>query len=359
MATMKRKATINDVARVAGVSKGLVSFALNDRPGVSAETRDRILAVARELDYRPSVSARSLSTRTSYAFGLVIARDPEILGADPFFPSFIAGVERVLTTEGRALVLSVVSDEQHEATVYRTLAADARVDGVFLTDLRHDDPRLALLQELGMPAVTLGRPATSRAQESADPSLTGPSPFPAVVLDDTEGVAALAQHLLDLGHRRIAHVTGPRRMQHATRRGEAFARTLDAAGVASDLVLETDFTAAAGASATDRLLALADAPTAIVYGNDPMAIAGIGIAHERGLRVPDDLSVAGFDDSELARYVYPSLTSVRTDPLSWGESAARMLLRLLAEGHADDIELEPAHVVVRASTGPVRTRATA
>ncbi|MCS5735927.1 LacI family DNA-binding transcriptional regulator [Herbiconiux daphne] len=341
---MKRKATINDVAKAAGVSKGLVSFALNDRPGVSAENRDRIRDIAQALDYRPSVSARSLSTRTSYALGLVIARDPEILGADPFFPSFIAGVERVFLHEGRALVLSVVGDEQHEATVYRTLAADARVDGVFLTDLRHDDPRIPLLHELGMPAVTLGRPEGGAGSE--------PRPFPVVTLDDTPGIVAVTQHLIDLGHRRIAHVIGPHRMLHASRRNAAFAQTLAAAGLPADLVVETDFTAEQGASATGRLLDLADRPTAIVYGNDPMAIAGIGLAHERGLRLPDDLSITGFDDSELARYVYPALTSVRTDPLRWGEAAARVLLQLVAEGSAADVDLEPARVVTRASTGP-------
>lgn len=342
---MKRKATITDVAKAAGVSKGLVSFALNDRPGVSPETRDRILGVARELDYRPSVSARSLSTSTSYAVGLVIARDPEIISADPFFPSFIAGVERVLLTEGRTLVLSVVGDDDHEATVYRTLAAGQRVDGVFLTDLRRDDPRIPMLQELGLPAVTLGHPDTDAAH-----------PFPSVALDDTPGTVATVRHLLDFGHRRIAHVIGPRAMLHASRRRTAFEDTLRDAGLEPDpaLVIETDFTAAQGAAATTALLQRADPPTAIVFGNDPMAIAGLGVAHERGLSVPRDLSITGFDDSELARYVYPSLTSVRTDPLRWGEAAARTLLHLVADGHAADVDLDPAHLVVRTSTGPVR-----
>ncbi|MGD8193769.1 LacI family DNA-binding transcriptional regulator [Herbiconiux sp. P18] len=349
---MKRKTTITDVARAAGVSKGLVSFALNDRPGVSPDTRDRILDVARELDYRPSLSARSLSTRTSYALGLVIARDPEILGADPFFPSFIAGVERVLSAEGRALVLSVVGDDAHEETVYRTFASDSRVDGMFLTDLRHDDPRIPLLQSLGMPAVTLGDPAAG-GPDAGGPARDG-HPYPSVVLDDTPGVVALAHHLVGLGHRRIAHVIGPRRMMHATRRDAAFAATLAASGVPAPLVVETDFTAAEGAAATDRLLALAEPPTAIVFSNDPMAIAGIGVAHERGLQVPRDLSIAGFDDSELARYVFPSVTSVRSDPLVWGEQAARTLLELIATGSADDLELPPARLVERASTGPVR-----
>ncbi|GAA2224899.1 LacI family DNA-binding transcriptional regulator [Herbiconiux moechotypicola] len=336
------KPTITDVARAAGVSKGLVSFALNDRPGVSARSRDHILRVARELGYRPSVSARSLSTSTSYACGLVIARDPEIISADPFFPSFIAGVERVLVAEGRALVLSVVGGDEHEDAVYRTLAADKRVDGVFLTDLRRDDPRIPLLAELGLPAVTLGR--------------TPGSPFPAVALDDTPGTAAATQHLIEQGHRRIAHVIGPLRMMHAQRRHAAFAATMAAAGLDAGLVEETDFTAAHGAAATARLLDLANPPTAIVYDNDPMAIAGLGVAHERGLRVPGDLSITGFDDSEIARYVYPALTSVRSDPQLWGEAAARSLLAAIADRDpVADVDLPPAHLVVRASTGPVST----
>jgi DNA-binding LacI/PurR family transcriptional regulator len=362
---MKRKATITDVAKAAGVSKGLVSFALNDRPGVSPETRDRILGVARDLDYRPSVSARSLSTSTSYAVGLVIARDPEIISADPFFPSFIAGVERVLLTEGRTLVLSVVGDDDHEATVYRTLAAGQRVDGVFLTDLRRDDPRIPMLQELGLPAVTLGHPGTGQPgaggpgtgdRGAGQPGAGEANPFPSVSLDDTPGTVAAVRHLLDLGHRRIAHVIGPHAMLHASRRRAAFEATLREAGLEPDpaLVVETDFTAAQGAAATTALLERADPPTAIVFGNDPMAIAGLGVAHERGLTVPGDLSITGFDDSELARYVYPSLTSVRTDPLRWGEAAARTLLRLVADGHAADVDLDPAHLVVRTSTGPVR-----
>ncbi|QJU55081.1 LacI family DNA-binding transcriptional regulator [Herbiconiux sp. KACC 21604] len=349
------KPTITDVARAAGVSKGLVSFALNDRPGVSAETRSRILEVARELDYRPSLSARSLSTSTSYAVGLVIARDPEILSADPFFPAFIAGVERVLSAEGRALVLSVVRGDDDEEAVYRSLAADKRVDGVFLTDLRDGDPRVPLVGALGLAAVTLGRTGDSTA-------------FPAVVLDDTAGTRAAVAHLVEHGHRRIAHVVGPHRMMHAQRRHAAFREAMASAGlpVVDELVVETDFTAAQGASATARLLDLADPPTAIVFDNDPMAIAGLGVAHERGLRIPDDLSITGFDDSELARYVYPALTSVRSDPLLWGEAAARALLVAIssrangtaaaasAAASVPDIELDPAHLVVRASTGPAR-----
>jgi len=330
------KVTIADVAREAGVSKGLVSFALNDRPGVSAETRSRILQVAGALGWTPSLRARSLSSKRSFALGLVIARDPEVLGSDPFFTSFIAGVETILAPEGLALVLSVVPDETTELQTYRTLVADGRVDGVFLSDLRQDDPRIPCLSELGLPAVTLGRPDQ-------------PTPFPSVSIDDTNGIAESVRHLAGLGHRRIAHVAGSAAMLHGSRRREAFTTAMRAAGIGDGQVVETDFSIAAGADATRRLLSQPEPPTAIVFANDPMAIAGIGVAQEMGVRVPDDLSVTGFDDIEFARHVYPALTTVGATPMVWGRAAAATLLDLIRNGRADDVELPAARLIVRGS----------
>ncbi|MDQ3664741.1 MAG: LacI family transcriptional regulator, partial [Actinomycetota bacterium] len=148
--------TINDVARAAAVSKGAVSFALNDRPGLAPATRSRILDVARELGWSPNVGARALSVSKSLAVGLVIARPPETLGADPFFPTFIAGVEAVLSDEGYALLLQVTPRHDREGESYRRLSDGRRVDGVFVTDLHVDDPRPAMLAELGLPAVIVG-----------------------------------------------------------------------------------------------------------------------------------------------------------------------------------------------------------
>ncbi len=335
-----RKPTILDVAREARVSKTLVSFALNDRPGVSPETRDRILEVASRIGYSRSVLARSLSTNRSYAVGLVMARDPQVIAADPFFPSFIAGVERVLSERGLVLVLSFVESVEAEAASYRTLAADRRVDGVLVTDLREDDPRPALLAELGLPAVTLGRVAGSVS--------------PAVVMDDTDGITQAVAHLVEAGHRDIAHVAGPTHLLHGARRRAAFVAACEAAGISGDRVMETDFSAGRGAEATERLLDSTVPPTAIVFANDPMAIAGMGVAHSRGLRLPDDLSVTGFDDSDIAAHVYPALTSARTRPARWGEAAAGALLDLIENGSAADVDLEPAGLVVRKSTAPPR-----
>jgi DNA-binding LacI/PurR family transcriptional regulator len=335
----RAKPTISDVARRAGVSKGLVSFVFNDRPGVSSQTRERILAAASELGWTPSVSARSLSSRTSFALGLVIRRDARVIAADPFFPAFMAGVESVLTGAGRVLVLSVVPDRESEERTYRTLVAEDRVDGVFLTDLRHADPRVILLQQLGLPTVTIGHPGTA-------------GPFPVVNLDDSEGITQAVQHLVELGHREIAHVAGDPEMLHGTRRAESFARALGLARLDGSRVVTTDFSAEGGAAATRALLDAPVRPTAIVYANDPMAIAGLGVLHARGIRVPYEVSVIGFDGIEMGQYVYPALTTVVADPEAWGAAAATTLLALIADGRARDVELPPARLLPRDSTAP-------
>ncbi|WP_020392959.1 LacI family DNA-binding transcriptional regulator [Kribbella catacumbae] len=334
----KKGPTIADVATRAGVSKGAVSFALNGRPGLAQATVDRILAAADELGWRPSNRARSLSVSKAFALGLVITRDPAVLSSDPFFPAFIGGVESVLAPRGQALVLQVVSPGEDEEAGYRRLARDGRVDGVFLSDLRHDDPRIDLLTSLGLPAVTLNRP-------------DGPSPFPAVCLDDRPGTIAVVQHLLELGHRRIAHVAGPQTFVHATARADAFVSALAEAGLQPAAIEVSDFTAVGGIEATKRLVALPKPPTAIVYANDRMAIAGLGAAQQAGLTVPDDLSVAGFDDSELAEFVHPGLTTVRADPYRFGEAAAQTLNQLIdGDSGVPDVELPPARLIIRRST---------
>jgi DNA-binding LacI/PurR family transcriptional regulator len=329
--------TIADVAARVGVSIGAVSFALNGRPGVSEETRQRILAVAREMGWSPSQRGRSLAAARAFAFGLVLARPAEVLGADPFYPAFIAGTEAEMSKLGHALLLQVPADLDGETEAYRGLAAEGRVDGVFLTDLRHDDARIRLLSELELPAVTLNRPDVW-------------SPFPTVSLEGAPGIAAATQHLLDLGHTHIAHVTGPPHFVHTIRRRDAWSATLAAAGVPQGRMVVSDFTAAGGAEATKQLLAEADPPTAIVYGNDLMAVAGLAVAQECGFPVPERLSVTGFDETPLAAYVHPALTTVRTNPFEWGQVAARTLHQLVSAGAAPDSELGPPELVIRSST---------
>lgn len=337
--TKRGRPTISDVARAAGVSKGAVSFALNGRPGVGEGTRARILEAARALGWTPSYRARALSASRAFAVGLVIARPPELLGADPFFPAFIAGVERVLADQRQALVLQVVPDQEAEEESYRRLAADGRVDGVFLLDLRVADPRISLLEGLHLPAVTLGRPNLASA-------------FPAALVDDRPGVAAAVGHLVKLGHERIAHVAGPRQFLHGLARRGAWESELIRAGLPPSAYIESDFSAAGGAEATLQLLDMDQPPTAIVYANDVMAIAGLAAASERGIDVPSQLSVTGFDDIELAAHVSPALTTVRMDAFAWGTAAARTLLDFIDGNDCADVVMPPAQLVIRRSTAP-------
>ena len=331
--------TINDIARAAGVSKGAVSLAFNNRPGLSAETRERILSTARELGWTPSPRARALSISRAFAVGLVMARPPETLRADPFFPSFIAGVESELSRHGYALLLQVVPEHEVEHETYRRLSKEGRVDGVFVTDLYVDDARPALLAEIGMPAVIVG-PALPEAF------------WPAVGVDDAPGIAAAVEHLVALGHTRIAHVAGPLEMVHGLSRRTAWATALQQAGLPEGPSIESDFSAEAGAAATRELLDLAEPPTAIVYASDLMAIAGLSVAASRGIGVPGQLSITGYEDTELAAHVQPPLTTVCSDVIGWGRAAARRLLELVDQREATDVDLPPPSLVVRESTGP-------
>ncbi|WP_344791860.1 LacI family DNA-binding transcriptional regulator [Gryllotalpicola daejeonensis] len=331
-----RKPTIDDVAREAGVSKGLVSLALNGRPGVSAAARERIDAAAAELGWRPSTNARSLAMKRAYSLGLVVRRDPSTFEADPFFAAYVAGVESVLAAHGQVLVLSVVPDHETETQTYRRLIADQRVDGFLLTDLLESDPRIELIAGLGGRAVTLGRPQ-------------GESPFPAVTRDYASGIESLLTHLAELGHRRVAHVAGDENMQHARTRLERHREVADRLGLET-VVEHTDFSPEQGMDATRRLLARPDRPTAIVYANDPMAFAGIAVAHELGLDLPGELSIAGMDGSDMGRFVYPTLTTLDNDPAGWGRASTQALLDLVERGQAADVPLPPAALIVRAST---------
>jgi DNA-binding LacI/PurR family transcriptional regulator len=329
--------TINDVARAAGVSKGAVSFALNNRPGVAPETRSRILEVAQSLGWTPSPQARALSVSKALAVGLVVARPPETLRADPFFPSFIAGLETVLSAHGHALLLQVA--ETGDEAAYRRLVAEGRVDGVLVTDLHVDDPRPDLLVEIGLPAVIIG-PAPDRGL------------WPSICVDDAPGIVAAVEHLVGLGHTDIAHVSGPLSMVHGLSRRNAWAAAMESAGLAAGPCIEADFSAESGAAATRALLERDRPPTAIVYANDLMAMAGLSHAVARGVSVPGDLSVTGFDDTEIAAHLQPSLTTVSTDVFSWGRAAATQLLELIHQQPLTPVDLPPARLVPRGSTGP-------
>ncbi|CAM4052371.1 LacI family DNA-binding transcriptional regulator [Nocardiopsis rhodophaea] len=335
-----RRPTIADIARRAGVSSAAVSFALNGRPGVSEHTRQRILAAADALGWQPNTAARALSAKRAGAVGLAVARPARTLGVEPFFMQLISGIQAELSERANALLFHLVEDVEAEIGLYRRWWAERRVDGVLVVDPRAADPRPAALRSLGMPAVLAG----------------GPDPegiLPGVWIDDARAMARIVAHLRELGHQRVAHVSGPSGLLHTERRSAAFqAATRRGATGTAPTAVTTDFSETEGARATRSLLAAADHPTAIVYDNDVMAVAGMSAARQAGVAVPADVSIVAWEDSTLCRVTHPTLTTLSRDASRFGATAAGRLLDLLDGEPPTDVEFDVPELIVRESTAP-------
>ncbi|WP_418276303.1 LacI family DNA-binding transcriptional regulator [Isoptericola jiangsuensis] len=331
--------TIADIARRAGVSTGAVSYALNDRPGVSAQTREKILAIAAELGWQPSQAARALSGARSETIGLILARPPQTLGVESFYMQFVAGLEQVLSGRSYGLLLQVVADVDAEIAAHLRWRAARRVDGVVVVDPRRDDPRLALLDGPdALPAVVVG-----------DPSLAGGAT--AVWTDDGAAVRECVRHLAALGHRRIGRVSGTASFGHTRLRDTAFDDEVAAHG-GTGRTERTDFSPQEGAHATRVLLTGPQRVTAVVFDSDAMALAGLGVAHELGLRVPQDVSLVAWDDSPLCTAAYPQLTALSHDVTAYGAHVARRLFdRMDGASPGSFLDATP-RLRVRGSTGP-------
>jgi DNA-binding LacI/PurR family transcriptional regulator len=332
--------TISDIAARAGVSKAAVSYALNGRPGVSPATQARIVAIARELGWTASQAARVLSGARADVVGLVIARPAQTLGLEPFFMSFISGLEQELSAHDLGLLLQLVPDHAAGLQTYARWQGARQVDGVIVVDVHEDDDRIGPLQELELPFVVVGdvrdRPGVA-----------------CVWTDDADGMTQIVEYLAALGHRRIGHLGGPEALRHSRQRTEAFHAA--ARGLALDVVVQqSDYTGESSARATRRLLTLGDRPTAIVYDNDVMAVAGLAVAGEMGIEVPGQLSIVSWDDSVLARLTHPALTALTHDVMGYGAHVARRL-REVVDGAAPRAHRDAPHVLVpRGSTSPPR-----
>jgi DNA-binding LacI/PurR family transcriptional regulator len=336
-----KRPTIADVARRAGVTKAAVSFALNDQPGVSAATRERILAIAAEVGFQPSSAARALSDGRAGAFGLVIDRPARLLGIEPYFMQLISGIQAELSGNHVTLLFTLAEDQAAEIALYRAWWAQRRVDGVFLVDLQLGDRRIPVLEKLNMPALVIGSPHASGS-------------LPAVWQNIQAATGTAVSHLVGLGHHRIGRVTGIGRYWHTKSRTDALDQIAAEAGI-EIISIEADYTGEFGARATREMLSRPDPPTAIFYDNDVMAVAGLGEAQRMGVRVPVDLSIMAWDDSMLCELVHPALTALRRDVAAVGSEAARRLSQMAAGGDVADFQEPPPVLMVRASTAPPRS----
>jgi DNA-binding LacI/PurR family transcriptional regulator len=334
-----RRITIRDVARKAGVSSAAVSLALNNRPGVSDATRSRIVAVAANLGWTPNTAAVSLSAAQVNTVGLVLARPAPMLGREPFYMEFIAGVESVLVKRNYSLLLRLVDSVAEELEVQRHWWQGRRVDGSLLVDLHADDPRVQELPGVGLPAVVVGHP-----------SLAGP--YPAVWTDDAVAMTEAVRYLAALGHRSLVRVGGPSDLGHSAIRTQAFEAAAADAGIADARVVTADFSGDDGSRATRSALLSARRPTAIIYDNDIMAVAGLGVATEMNIRVPQQLSILAWDDSQLCQMVRPRLSAMSHDVFRFGAQAAAALFEVLSDQPVTARPATAPVLVPRESTAP-------
>ncbi|MFF7852719.1 substrate-binding domain-containing protein [Streptomyces sp. NPDC007904] len=341
------RVTIKDVAALAGVSRGAVSLAFNNRPGVSQATRERIMAAVAELGWVPNQAAKKLSgaaTGAADTVGLVIARPARQLGLEPFYMEFVSGVESVLEEHGCSLLLHLVRDTAQEIAVHRAWWQARRTAGSILVDIQHDDPRVTELAAIGLPVVAVGHP-----------SLTGG--LTSVWTDDEAAVHEAVRYLAALGHRRIARVGGHAALGHTMIRTAALNTIVAELGLEPARSVTTDYSGEQGARATRSLLASPQRPTAIVYDNDIMAVAGLSVAAEMGLSVPRDVSLIAWDDSQLCQLTHPTLSAMSHDVFGFGADVTRRLIDVVHRRNPSSGPVATPVLLPRGSSAPPRIAA--
>jgi LacI family transcriptional regulator len=330
--------TLGDVARAAGVHPGTASRALNPatRARVSPATARRVLAAANRLGYLPNSLARGLRTRRSYTVGIMI---PDL--TNPLFPPIVRGVDEVLGPAGYSgLVANTDNDEVREELLFAALRA-RQADGFIVATARREHPLLDRMTEANVPMVLVNRTTDNRA-------------IPAVIPDEVAGIRAAVGHLVALGHRRIAHLAGPQGLSTGHGRYRAFLDAMAEHGLEPGPIAFADaFTEAAGRSAGRALLTAGGRrPTAVMAGNDLLALGLLDLLGEAGLDCPGDVSVVGFNDHPMLSRMATPLTSVRIPQREIGAEAARLLLDLLTEPAPPKQLLLPTRLIERASTAP-------
>ena len=336
---MGKPPTIADVAKLAGVHKATASRALNPRTAdlVNAKTARRVVLAAKRLRYQPNSLARSLRTSQSATVGVLI---PDL--TNPLFPLVVRGIEDTLGAHEYTALLANTDDDPERTQAQFDALLSRKVDGFLIATAWRDDPLLARAAEQGITAVLINR-------------TTDVPRYPAVTGDDRSGVAAAVEHLVQLGHRRIAHLAGPMAVSTGFVRAQAFRHAM-AAHTLSDLVVEcAAYTEDAGAGAARSLLDGHPDTTAILAGNDMIALGVLAVLSERGLSCPADVSLVGFNDMRFVDKLTPPLTTVHVPHHRLGTEAARLLLDQLANpDRAPKTVSLPLELVVRGSTGPAR-----
>jgi LacI family transcriptional regulator len=330
------KLTILDVARLAGVSRSTVSRVMNGKDDVRTEVRARVLQVIDETGYRPSATARSLVSRRTGVLGLVIPWRVSQLLEDPYFVRLIRGVSRASNAAGTTLSLFLFETEEEEGELYRRVVAPRLVDGLMLVALRKDDPLLDEVANSGLPIVSLGRVIHRDDVSWVD-------------VENFEGSRRAVQHLVGLGHTRIAAIAPPQQTIAGIDRYDGFTKGMREAGLDPELVEFADWSGDGGYAAMRKLLH--HQPTAVFVASDTMAIGALHAIHDSGLSVPDDVAVVGFDDLPASERSSPPLTTLRQPISRIGETLIKILLDQIDTETPEPVrKLIPTELIIRESS---------
>ena len=338
--------TVRDVARRAGVSTSTVSHVLNRTRFVSDDLRDRVLAAMHELEYHPNAAARMLSLKRSHALGLIVS---DI--RNPFFASITRGVEDAAREHGYTVVLCNSDEDVVKETACLKTLQSGQVDGVLLASAGVADEHVTRLVQAGYPMVLVDRDLAGLGA-------------PAVLLDNEGAAYSAVRHLIDRGHCRIGMISGRGSISTTTERVAGYQRALREAGLEVDerLVISGESTSEGGAAATHMLLDLEPPPTAIFSGNNLMSIGALHAITSRGLTVPDDVAMVGFDDfpfpwSDAFR---PHLTTVAQPTYELGRRAAEILVYMLEGSNTEAAQRTflDGKLVIRESSGALPRRQT-
>jgi LacI family transcriptional regulator len=332
--------TLEEVARLAGVSRSTVSRVVNEQPNVRPSTKERVWEAIRQSGYQPNVVARSLVTNRTQIIGFVIAEAVTKVFADPFFALLLRGATEVCNSRHYQLLLSLFTNPQDQEQDCERVLSSGYLDGVIVASSLMNDPLIPSVLRRGIPLVSIGRYSGEQAHY--------------VDSDNVDGARMAVEHLIRLGHRNIATITGRLRMNVGQDRLEGYRQALNAHGldVRDELVVEGDFTEYSGMVAMQRLLSFS--PSAVFAANDVMAIGALKALRAAKLRVPQDIALVGFDDIPLSSVVEPELTTVRQPIERMGLVAVELLLDMI-DNPSDDVSsrkiILPTELVVRASCG--------
>lgn len=337
---MKHRPTIRDVARKSGLSLSTVSLVINNRGYVSPGTRESVQKVVRELSYHPTRSARGLASKTSGNIGFILSEE-HFSQAEPFYTRIFLGTEFEARGHNYYILLTTVGNQFDPDEYVPRFLLERNVDGIIIAG-KVNEKLISHIDSLGLPIVLVDY-EIKRAHHSA------------VLIDNWRGATLAVEHLLSLGHKRIAFIGGDIRHPSITDRYEAYRNTLHMAGVfleeSYEVTDEEETSVGGGTSAAERLFASGANPTAIFAANDAMAIGCMRYLKSRGMRIPQDVAIVGFDDIEISSHIEPHLTTIRVLKEEMGKIAVqRVVDSINAKTKTVVTTHVPVELIVREST---------